>query len=182
MRSLYLLAFAFMTTAQAQPPSADTGYKPLYRMPGFPEGTRLVPVQINDSTTIIEIRKPPHPPVRPTPPASYLKHLDPAFYKASLKMYYQEVRQFKEDSIRYFNQQQKIDSLQHIPDSLDKRDHPILTCHIKKAGYLAGKFLHKFRGSFAAAIPQFPYTVNFIHATYQGSNFRALGDSTPFCS
>jgi hypothetical protein len=138
MRSLYLLAFAFITTAQAQPPSADTGYKPLYRMPGFPEGTRLVPVQINDSTTIIEIRKPDYPPVRPTPPASYLKHLDPAFYKTSLKTYYQELRQFKEDSIHYLDHQKKIDSLQHILDSLKKSDPPILAGHIKKAGHLAG--------------------------------------------
>jgi hypothetical protein len=137
MRWLYLLLFACATTAQAQQSNADTALPdylrnlPHYSLPGIPD-SHLMP----DSTHQFLLTPPQREHYflyKPDPKRGWL----PGEYKMWLDVYYKSLRQFKKDSIDYLQYKHRIDSLQHLLDSLHRMTIPTLVYRAERAGYSA---------------------------------------------
>lgn len=123
LRTLLYAAFIFVAvTARAQQ-NNDTAFNQYhmryYRLPGMPDSASFLKSFYNDS-----INRYGRPPQRKyyyqllyNPDADLKKH-NPEEYKIQMKYYHESLLLFQKDSTRFLQRCRRIDSLQHILDSL----------------------------------------------------------------
>jgi hypothetical protein len=160
MRWLYLVLLAgTVMSAQAQKESADTSMPeyfrdlPHYSIPGMDDSvfSKRIERYLEDSTY--------HEPVGPPQRKYYFlykpdaKSLPPDQYKMWLDTYKRSLRKFIQDSIDYQQRHRRIDSLQHLIDSLHRMAIPTL---VYRAGYSASKEAIFCWHSFSAIACSFP--------------------------